>query len=298
MPADFIYSGAFPEMTRDDPQERIDEILDYIFKLTEQLRHTLHNLGQANINASELETLTANIQRPLYTRIDAESTERKEQAQALSDRIAGTERDIISLSATVSGLEIRTGAVETALAGKADKATTLSGYGITDAYTKTEADSALASKADKATTLSGYGIADAYTKTEIDTALSGKAGKAATLSGYGIMDAYTRAGIDAIILQLAVTPVITVQPENAAAEAGETVTFHVSAVGGGLTYQWQYSKNSGGSWSNVGSSIPSRLTDTLTFTASGNYNGYLYRCRITDGGGNIITSAAAELTVE
>lgn len=56
---------------------------------------------------------------------------------------------------------------------KADKATTLSGYGITNAYTKSEidgkgflVDSDIENKADKATTLAGYGIADAYTKTE------------------------------------------------------------------------------------------------------------------------------------
>ena len=48
---------------------------------------------------------------------------------------------------------------------KADKSTTLSGYGITDAYTKTEADNKFAQKS---TTLSGYGITDAYTKTEVD----------------------------------------------------------------------------------------------------------------------------------
>ena len=55
------------------------------------------------------------------------------------------------------------------LANKANKATTLAGYGITDAATKTELNakankSALAAKADKATTLAGYGITDAETK--------------------------------------------------------------------------------------------------------------------------------------
>lgn len=49
---------------------------------------------------------------------------------------------------------------------KADKATTLAGYGITDAYTKEETDTELAKKADKATTLAGYGIENAYTKDE------------------------------------------------------------------------------------------------------------------------------------
>lgn len=48
---------------------------------------------------------------------------------------------------------------------KADKSTTLSGYGITNAYTKTETDTLLNNKADKSTT---------YTKTEVDTALAKK----------------------------------------------------------------------------------------------------------------------------
>ena len=60
------------------------------------------------------------------------------------------------------------------LDNKADKATTLSGYGITDAYTKTEADNSLANKADKATTLEGYGITDTYTKSYIDKSLNNK----------------------------------------------------------------------------------------------------------------------------
>lgn len=68
------------------------------------------------------------------------------------------------------------------ISGKADKATTLAGYGIEDAYTKTETegkiDEKIRNKADKATTLAGYGITDAYTKeetyskTEVDGKLS------------------------------------------------------------------------------------------------------------------------------
>lgn len=54
-----------------------------------------------------------------------------------------------------------------ALITKLQSATTLEGYGITDAYTKTEVDNELAKKADKSTTLSGYGIADAYTKGDV-----------------------------------------------------------------------------------------------------------------------------------
>ena len=89
--------------------------------------------------------------------------------------------------------------MQTDVAGKADAATTLTGYGITDAYTKTETDTAVGKKADKATTLTGYGIADAYTKTETDTAVGKKADKATTLTGYGIADAYTKTETDTAI---------------------------------------------------------------------------------------------------
>jgi hypothetical protein len=71
------------------------------------------------------------------------------------------------------------------VSGKADKATTLAGYNIGDAYTKKQVDDLLLlkasqedhnqlvdtvnGKADKATTLAGYGITDAYTKSEVYT---------------------------------------------------------------------------------------------------------------------------------
>lgn len=118
-----------------------------------------------------------------------------------------------------------------ALQTKADKATTLEGYGITDAYTKvqtstffptrkefdkvdtkvTELATTVSGKADKSVTLAGYKIGDAYTKAQVDEALAlikqnsqsahdelkeGKADKATTLAGYGITDAYTQNSID------------------------------------------------------------------------------------------------------
>ena len=66
--------------------------------------------------------------------------------------------------------------------GKAAKANTLGGYGITDAYTKTEGDGRYAANA---TTLNGYGITDAYTKTEADNKLTQKVDKTAALGGGG-----------------------------------------------------------------------------------------------------------------
>ena len=78
-----------------------------------------------------------------------------------------------------------------ALITKLQTATTLEGYGITDAYTKTQVDTELAKKAPKATSLSGYGITDAYTKsdvyskTETDTQIDNKV-KAAVAGVYKI----------------------------------------------------------------------------------------------------------------
>lgn len=55
----------------------------------------------------------------------------------------------------------------------------------------------ISGKADKATTLSGYGITNAYTKSEMDTALSAKAGTAvATTSANGLMSSTDKGRLD------------------------------------------------------------------------------------------------------
>ncbi|WJD60887.1 phage tail protein [Pseudomonas kurunegalensis] len=48
-------------------------------------------------------------------------------------------------------------------------------------------------------TLAGYGIVNAYTKSEIDLLLSQKANNAITLGGYGIGDAYTKVQVDGFL---------------------------------------------------------------------------------------------------
>ena len=111
------------------------------------------------------------------------------------DKQVKTNADNIGLKANAADVYTKT---ETD--GKfAQKANTLSGYGITDAYTKTEVDNAVGAKADKSTTLQGYGITDAYTRTEVDDAIGGKADKATTLQGYGITNAYTKDEVDASV---------------------------------------------------------------------------------------------------
>jgi len=128
-------------------------------------------------------------------------------------------------------------AITKAVGGKADKATTLKGYGITDAYTKEETNStittAVAGKADRATTLEGYGITDAYTKAATDSAITkavgGKADKATTLKGYGITDAYTKTQVDAKETALS-NRIGTISKNGAVVKAGNTVSENLTAL--------------------------------------------------------------------
>ena len=108
-------------------------------------------------------------------------------------------------------------AVNTALDGKADKATTLAGYGITDAYNKTEIDGQLKTITDNLNTKISSTDADSKIATAkqeaidaaqelvegheqaMTSALSEKADKATTLAGYGIGDAYTKTEVEGLI---------------------------------------------------------------------------------------------------
>ena len=88
--------------------------------------------------------------------------------------------------------------VNTELAKKANTATTLSGYGITNAYTKTEIEGLLDDKADAATTLAGYQISDAYTKTEVNTIQSNlQTAMSYKLDGNSIIDGGTFSATEA-----------------------------------------------------------------------------------------------------
>ena len=80
--------------------------------------------------------------------------------------------DLTALTTRVSTAEGEIDTLQTEVAKKANSSTTLSGYGITNAYTKTEVDNKLSGKANTATTLSGYGITDAYTETEVNSMIT------------------------------------------------------------------------------------------------------------------------------
>ncbi|MBQ8975401.1 MAG: hypothetical protein IJ072_06745, partial [Oscillospiraceae bacterium] len=90
---------------------------------------------------------------------------------------------------------------------------------------------------------------------------------------------------------------ITKQPESVTVPAGGTASFGVEAAGDDLSYQWQFSKNGGSTWSNVGASIVSSKTANLSFTAKDSYNGFQYRCVVTDGSGISVASEGATLSI-
>ena len=89
-----------------------------------------------------------------------------------------------------------------------------------------------------------------------------------------------------------VKPKILTQPKAQTVTSGSTATFKVAAGGSGLSYQWQYSKNNGSTWT----SWSGKTSATLSFKGSETNNGYLYRCEVTNSCGSV-TSSSARLTV-
>ena len=92
-----------------------------------------------------------------------------------------------------------------------------------------------------------------------------------------------------------ITLVVTEQPQNVVAQAGDTVFFTVQAESSGATYKWQYS-NDGEKWNNT--SLPGYNTNTLTVANVGTgHHGRQYRVIITDANGNKIESETATLQI-
>jgi len=89
---------------------------------------------------------------------------------------------------------------------------------------------------------------------------------------------------------------ITEQPADQTVKAGEKVTFHAEASREGCTYQWYCLAPDSDEW--VACTQSGNKTDTLSFTATKDLDGYYFLCEITDPYGNSGDTEAALLTVK
>lgn len=104
--------------------------------------------------------------------------------------------------------------------------------------------------------------------------------------------------INAFATSTCPSPVITMNPSPLAVCAGQMTIFSIVANGAGLTYLWQVDQGAGfTNLSNIApyGSVTSNLLNITMVTST--FNGYQYRCVVTDSCLNIVTSTAATLTI-
>nr|DAH26562.1 MAG TPA: hypothetical protein [Caudoviricetes sp.] len=117
MPTTFqLVETTFPNGEGKTTQEQINGVYDYLFVLLEQLRYTLFNLDESNLNQNALSEFIKNISEPIYAKIedtDKNVNDLSITAKGLAARISDAEGDITEISATVDGLQ-------TSVSGKID----------------------------------------------------------------------------------------------------------------------------------------------------------------------------------
>lgn len=102
-----------------------------------------------------------------------------------------------------------------------------------------------------------------------------------------------KSAVTAAIAPTVHSPTVTTNPVNHSVDLGLKVTFAAAATGTPTpTVQWQVSTNGGTTYTNLAGAT----AQTLSFTVSGNQNGYLYRAVFTNSAGKA-TTTAAKLTV-
>lgn len=116
MPTTFqLVETTFPNGKGKNTQEQIEGIYDYLFVLLEQLRYTLFNLDDSNVNPNAMSDFIKNIREPIYAKIedtDKNVNELSIAAKGLSARISNAEGDITQLGARADGLAARISSAE------------------------------------------------------------------------------------------------------------------------------------------------------------------------------------------
>lgn len=85
---------------------------------------------------------------------------------------------------------------------------------------------------------------------------------------------------------------IASQPTDTTVVPGQNAVFTINAVGEGLTYQWQYSTDSGTTW------IDTSVKTASYTTADTTMNGCMFRCVIVNANSISVTSEAVTLNVK
>ena len=88
---------------------------------------------------------------------------------------------------------------------------------------------------------------------------------------------------------------VRVQPKDATAKTGDTVTFAVTAEGGSgaLSYQWYYKKAGASDWS----LWKGHTTASTSAPANDSWDGMRVYCKVTDNAGKSVSSNAAAVTL-
>lgn len=110
MPTTFqLVETTFPNGEGKTTQEQINGVYDYLFVLLEQLRYTLFNLDESNLNQNALSEFIKNINEPIYAKIedtDKNLNEISITAKGLDARLSNAEGDITQLDTTAKGLQV------------------------------------------------------------------------------------------------------------------------------------------------------------------------------------------------
>lgn len=220
-----------------------------------------------------------------------------------ADNITASASQTVTLALTGSAsgsvfvvelLGARTAGAFDVIAGQTDTASPFTTGGITT----TQASAALVAifSSDRTATLSAT-ESTGFTQQETQPGSASQWGGVLStriVSATGTYDpSYTESGTTRAVVAVAAFkdgfPTITSQPLPQVAKVGDTATFTVSATAsaGSLSYQWQ--RNTGASWADIGSATSSSYT-TPTLTVG--EDSYQYRVNVTDSNGTTTSDAA------
>lgn len=110
MPSNLLQADVgFPQFKDDQkPDEKITQVVNYLYMLLEQLRYSFGNLGSENFSESGIEELQTILTEPIYGRLENDEgliNELSINATGLYNRLYDqTTGDIVQLAATAQGL--------------------------------------------------------------------------------------------------------------------------------------------------------------------------------------------------